>query len=330
MKAWTVKQPGGREQLTIKNFDKPKPADGEILVKVESVGLNRLDILTRENTYIGETKPILGVEVSGSVVENNSDNSHLEPGTKVIGLVNEGGYSEYAIIPADRTLILPDELSFEEGAAIPEVFLTAYQTMYWIGGLRDSETILIHAGGSGVGTAAIQMARKISNANIIVTAGSKEKLDFCRELGANVTINYKKERFDDIIEKETNGKGVDVILDFIGADYWNMNLNSAAVDARWVLISTLGGSEIESVSLTPLLQKRIQLTGTLLTPRSNEYKAELTQEFQEKIMPYFKEKEINSIIHKTFSFEDLPDAHEEMELNKNIGKIILNINNGKF
>lgn len=327
MKAWTIKQPGGRDQLTIQEFDDPKPDEGEVLVEVKSAGLNRLDILTRENTYIGETKPILGVEISGIVVENNSDQTELSPGTKVSGLVNKGGFSELATIPADRTIILPDNLSFEEGTAIPEVFLTAYQTMYWIGKLQKSETILIHAGGSGVGTAAIQMARQISDAKIIVTAGSKEKLDFCKELGANVTINYKEENFDDIVQKETNNKGANVILDFIGASYWEMNINSAAVDARWVLISTLGGSEVDNISLTPLLQKRIQLTGTLLTPRNDEYKAELTKEFQEKVMPYFKEKKINSVVHKSFSFEDLVDAQEVMEDNRNIGKLILNVNN---
>lgn len=210
-------------------------------------------------------------------------------------------------------------------AAIPEVFLTAYQTLFWIGKLQKKETVLIHAGASGVGTAAIQLAKKLCNAKIIVTAGSKRKLAFCQELGADVLINYKEQSFDEEVLKATNSRGVDLILDFIGADYWEKNLASMKVEGRWVLIGILGGSELEKINLFTLMSKCIQLTGTLLTPRSDEYKALLTQDFAEIVTPYLERGEIRPIIDTTFSIEMVGKAHMHMEENQNIGKIILRV-----
>jgi putative PIG3 family NAD(P)H quinone oxidoreductase len=243
-----------------------------------------------------------------------------------MGLVNGGGYAQYALMPADRAMKIPDNLSFEEAAAIPEVFLTAYQTLFWLGELTDQETVLIHAGGSGVGTAAIQLAKKLTKAKIITTAGSKEKLDFCHSLGADICINYKEQSFDEEILKATNNQGVDVILDFIGASYWEKNLKSIKTDGRWVLIGILGGTVVEKVNLMELLLKRVQLKGTLLTPRSDEYKKELTEEFVKKAMPLFRKNEIKAIVDHVFPFEEVQRAHEHMEANKNVGKIILQVN----
>lgn len=325
MKAWSVQKPGGSEQLTLVKRQVPTAEKGELLVEVSYAGINRLDILTRENPAMKKPYPILGVEVSGVVKANHSDNPSLEPGTKVAGLVKKDAYAEYAIIPAGRAIILPKEMSLKDGAAIPEVFLTAYQTMYWLGKLQEEETILIHAGASGVGTAAIQMARKISDARIIVTAGSQEKLDFCRELGADVTINYKKENFDEIVQKETDGHGADVILDFIGATYWHKNVNSAAVDARWIFIGTLGGVEVEHVDLSAFLGKRISFIGTGLSPRSDDYKAALAADFQKTVIPYFQAGKIKPIIHQTYAFADVAKAHQAMENSENIGKLLIKV-----
>ncbi|WP_317915933.1 NAD(P)H-quinone oxidoreductase [Tetragenococcus halophilus] len=325
MKAWSVQKPGGSEQLTLVKRQVPTAENGELLVEVSYAGINRLDILTRENPAMQKPYPILGVEVSGVVKENHSDNPSLEPGTKVAGLVKKDAYAEYAIIPAGRAIILPEEMSLKEGAAIPEVFLTAYQTMYWLGKLQTEETILIHAGASGVGTAAIQMARKINDARIIVTAGSQEKLDFCRELGADVTINYKKENFDEIVQKETDGQGADVILDFIGATYWHKNVNSVAVDARWIFIGTLGGVEVEHVDLSAFLGKRISFIGTGLSPRSDDYKAALAVDFQKTVIPYFQAGKIKPIIHQTYAFADVAKAHQAMENSENIGKLLIKV-----
>ncbi|MEG0481137.1 MAG: NAD(P)H-quinone oxidoreductase, partial [Clostridium sp.] len=302
----------------------PKLKEGELLIKVHSAAVNRTDIITREGKVGYLENPILGVEISGVVTEI-SGKSSFSIGDRVMGLVNGGGYAEFAVMPSDRAIKVPDSLSFDEAAAIPEVFLTAYQTLFWLGKLKKNETVLIHAGASGVGTAAIQLAKHISDAKVIVTAGSKRKLDFCRELGADVLINYKEKSFDEEVLKATNGKGVDLILDFVGADYWNKNLASIKKEGRWVLIGILGGAEVEKVNLLSIMSKCIQFTGTLLTPRSSEYKALLTKEFSENIIPYFESKKIKPIIDTKFSLDDIGKAHLYMEGNHNIGKIIINV-----
>ncbi|WP_330502156.1 NAD(P)H-quinone oxidoreductase [Peribacillus frigoritolerans] len=325
MKAVVVKEPGGAEQLLFKDFSKPVLGKGEILIKVKASAINRTDIVSREGKSGYMANPILGIEVSGEVVETG-EGANIQSGTRVMGLVNGGGYAQYALMPADRAMKIPDNLSFEEAAAIPEVFLTAYQTLFWLGELTDQETVLIHAGGSGVGTAAIQLAKKLTKAKIITTAGSKKKLDFCHSLGADICINYKEQAFDEEILKATNNQGVDVILDFIGASYWEKNLKSIKTDGRWVLIGILGGTVVERVNLMELLLKRVQLKGTLLTPRSDEYKKELTEEFVKKAMPLFRKNEIKAIVDHVFPFEEVQRAHEHMEANKNVGKIILQVN----
>ncbi|MFD9626623.1 NAD(P)H-quinone oxidoreductase [Peribacillus muralis] len=325
MKAVVVKKPGGAEQLLFQDFSKPKLENGEILIKVNASAINRTDIVSREGKSGYMANPILGIEVSGEVVEKGAG-ANIDIGTRVMGLVNGGGYAEYAVMPADRAMTIPDNLTFEEAAAIPEVFLTAYQTLFWLGELTDEDTVLIHAGGSGVGTAAIQLAKKLTNAKIITTAGSKEKLDFCRSLGADICINYKEQSFEEEVLKATNNLGADVILDFIGASYWEKNLKSIKTDGRWVLIGILGGTVVEHVNLMELLLKRVHLKGTLLTPRSDAYKKELTEEFVSKVMPLFLENEVRAIVDRVFPFADIQKAHEHMEANKNVGKIILKVN----
>lgn len=322
MKAIGIKQPGDSSQLQLMERDKPELKKGDLLIKVEAAGVNRTDILTRQRDTDTPENVRLGVEVAGIVVESQADDQFVV-GNRIMGLVNGGGYSEYVVIPANRAMKIPDNLSFVEGAAISEVFATAYQTLFWIGGLKENETVLIHAGASGVGTAAIQLAKQLKNARVIVTAGSKEKLEFCRSLGADVVINYKEEPFDEVVLNETNGRGVDLILDFVGASYWEKNYRSAAVDSRWVLIGTLGGSKIDSFEIFSLMQKRIQLTGTGLTPRSDEYKAKLSQELIDETKALFESGSLKPIVDKTFKFEDAKSAHDYMEANRNIGKIIL-------
>ncbi|NAB28320.1 zinc-binding dehydrogenase, partial [Enterococcus durans] len=294
-------------------------------IKVHTAAVNRTDIMRRESTDQDPPYPILGVEVAGEVIENKSEDSKFTPGTRVCGLVNLGGYAEYAVMPADRAILLPDSLDYVAAAGISEVFLTAYQTLYWLGKLQEHETVLIHAGASGVGTAAIQLAKRLSKAKVIVTAGSTEKLAFCQELGADELINYKTQDFEKEVQKITNGRGVDVILDFIGASYWQKNLASIAVDGRWVLIGMLGGTIVPEIDLGILISKRVQLIGTLLTPRSDSYKAQLTQEFMDNVGPYLADGQVKPIIDSTFPLDQVKEAHEYMEANKNIGKIILTI-----
>ena len=325
MRAITFKQPGAVDVLQEIDAPKPRPEKGQLLIKVHTAAVNRTDIMRRESTDQEPPYPILGVEVAGEVIENKSEDSKFTPGTRVCGLVNLGGYAEYAVMPADRAILLPDSLDYVAAAGISEVFLTAYQTLYWLGKLQEHETVLIHAGASGVGTAAIQLAKRLSKAKVIVTAGSTEKLAFCQELGADELINYKIQDFEKEVQKITNGRGVDVILDFIGASYWQKNLASIAVDGRWVLIGMLGGTIVSEIDLGTLISKRVHLVGTLLTPRSDSYKAQLTQEFMDNVGPYLADGQVKPIIYSTFPLDQVKEAHEYMEANKNIGKIILTI-----
>ena len=329
MKAVSINQPGGPEELTMTYRDKPIAKTGEVLVKIKASAVNRTDVMKRQNTSLKKPYPILGVEMAGVIEENHSNNHKLKVGTRVAGLVNEGSYAEYAVLPADRTITLPENISYAKGAAIPEVFLTAYQTLYWLGKLEKGQTVLIHAGASGVGTAAIQMAKKMTEAQVIVTAGSHEKLQYCKQLGADKTINYKEEDFSKQVLEWTNEAGADVILDFIGASYWKKNLNSIKIDGRWVLIGVLGGSKVTEVDLSKLLAKRVTIAATLLTPRSDAYKASLTQEFIKNVLPFFEDGRIKPIIDTTFPLEDVAKAHQYMEDNKNIGKLILEVNKGE-
>ena len=289
MKSVIVKKPGNHEQLEVVDMKIPKRKENELLIRVHSTSVNRTDVINREDKSGKFNNTILGVEISGEIVDV-SDKSHFLKGDRVMGLVNNGGYAEYCIMPESSAIRIPDSLSYYEAAAIPEVFLTAYQTLFWLGKLKQGETVLIHAGASGVGTAAIQLAKHIINAKVIVTAGSKRKLDFCKELGADVVINYKEQSFDKEVLEATNGNGVDLILDFIGADYWNKNINSIKVDGRLVLIGILGGVEVEKLNLLSIISKRIQIIGTLLSPRSNEYKGMLAENFQRKLFHILKIK----------------------------------------
>lgn len=324
MKGVIVTKPGGPEQLELADLPMPEPRAGELLIEVHAAAVNRTDIVMREGKAGYATNPILGVEVAGKVIKVNGESS-FSVGEKVMGLVNGGGYAEYAVMPIDRAISVPDSFSFAEAAAIPEVFLTAYQTLYWIGKLQHRETVLIHAGASGVGTAAIQLAKQVSRANVIVTAGSAKKLEFCRELGADVLINYKEQSFDEEVLRATNGQGADVILDFVGADYWEKNLASIRKGGRWVLIGVLGGIKVPQVNLFALMSKCVQVTGTLLTPRSDEYKARLTQDFVQNIMKQFESGSVKPIIDTSYPLEKVSEAHVRMEENRNIGKIVLQV-----
>lgn len=326
MKAWTIKEPGGLEQLVMVDRPIPEPTAEEILIKVEATAINRLDIMTRENVTLTEPYPILGVEVSGIVLKESPNYPELKVGTRVAGLTKQNAYAEYAVMHGGHAMRIPDSMSFVEAAAIPETFLTAYQTMFWLGELKPLETVLIHAAGSGVGTAAIQLAsRKITDANIIATAGSQHKLDMAKALGAKHVINYRNEDFAEKVLEYTDGHGADVILDFVGASYYKQNAKAAAIDSRWVAIGTLGGADVPEFSFRDLMMKRISLKATLLTPRSDAYKAELSQEFAHRIMPFFDEDIIQPIIHSVLGFEDLPEAHRQMEASENTGKIVIDV-----
>ena len=327
MKAILVKEPGGIEKLELVDIDKPKIKPNELLIKVEAAAVNRADIVKRIGKYPNQdTQNIsLGLEVSGIVEAVGADCTLYKIGDAVFGLMLDGGYAEYASLREDLAMPKPENLNFIEAAAIPEVFMTAYQTLFWHGDLKKGEHVLIHAGASGVGTAAIQLAKQVG-AIVTVTASSKEKLDFCKTLGADFLINYKEEIFSDVIRKNTHNKGVNLILDFIGSSYWDMNIKSIGVDGKIIVIGLLGGARVENFNLNHLLAKRVQVIGTLLNPRSDIYKAKLVEELKVNYLDHFNKGDLIPVVDKTFPLSDVGKAHDYMQASKNIGKIILTIN----
>lgn len=325
MKAVVVKKYGGIEQLQIKEVQKPTYAKNELLVRVQATSVNRADLLQRKGKYMPPlgASSILGLDMAGVVEEVGEDcKDQWKPGDRVFGLLSGGGYAEYTVIPAEMAIPIPEKLSFEEAAAIPEVFLTAYQTLFWHGKLERGQVVLIHAGASGVGTAAIQLANHIG-ATPIVTVGSEKKRDFCLELGAAYAFNYREEPFATQIRSCLHGQGVHLILDFVGAPYFEQNIDVLQIDGRLVLISTLGGSKCKQVRLSKIMSKRLQIIGTTLRSRSDKYKTQLTQEFASFALPLIQEQKIRPVIDRIFPIHEVQSAHQYMEQNKNIGKIVL-------
>jgi len=324
MRAIRVTAPGGPENLSLVTTVDPIPASGEILVKVKATALNRADILQRRGKYPPPegASDILGLEFSGEVLNQVGS---WRVGDRVMGIVTGGAYAEYLVTRSDQIMLVPQHLSWEEAAAIPEAFLTAYQTARVLGKLKKEESILIHAGGSGVGTAAIQLAKKFGAKNIITTAGSADKLERCRALGATSIINYKEQDFSLISQKETSGIGVNVLLDFIGAEYFQRNINSLAIDGRWVLIGSMGGVKVSELNLGEVLGKRLSLIGTTLRSRTLDYKASLLASFRNECETALSYGELRPIVDSIFDLKEVAAAHKLMEGNKNFGKIVLRI-----
>jgi len=325
MKAIIVQSPGGAEQLKLGKTEEPIPKKNELLVKVEAMALNRADILQRQGKYPppkGASKT-LGLEISGTVSGAGHGVTKHKIGDKVFGLVPGGGYAEFCVINGSMANKIPGNLSFEQAAAIPEVFLTAYQSLISIAKLKKGERVLIHAGASGVGTAAIQIAKEIG-AEVFVTA-SKEKHKICFELGADEAIDYKSENFYEKVSNLTNNNGVDVIIDFISAPYFKDNIKSLAVDGRLIILASLGGGKIDDFDLRQILTKRLSIIGSTLRARSLEYQINLNKEFINFAYEKFESGKLRPVIDKIFNWKEVAIAHQYMEANKNAGKIVLKI-----
>ena len=325
MRAVLIDQPGGADRLYLGDHPTPSPATDELLVRVRATALNRADLLQREGKYPPPegASPILGLEMAGVVEETGTDVRGWESGDRVCALLPGGGYAEYATIPHPLAMAVPDGRSFEEAAAIPEVFLTAFQALHWIGRMAAGDNVLIHAGASGVGTAAIQLV-KAAGGRPMVTA-SAPKLDRCRALGADVAVDYQTEDFAARVHEATGGRGADVILDFIGAPYFEKNIEALALDGRLVLLALLGGGKVEQLNLGALLKKRASLLATTLRARPLDYKIRLTQAFAEKVLPRFADGALHPVIDRVYDWTDVRAAHERMEANANVGKIVLKI-----
>lgn len=325
MKAVLVTEAGDPERLTLGTYPTPEPGADELLVKVHAAALNRADTLQRRGKYPPPegASEILGLDIAGTVEARGSGVERWNEGDRVFGLVPGGGYAEYALLHSNMAMPVPPNLSMIEAAAVPEVFLTAYQALYGLARLQSGDHVLIHAGASGVGTAAIQLV-KAAGAHPYVTA-SAPKHEACRVLGAEATIDYRAENFADRVDEITKGRGVDVILDFVGAPYFHDNVAALATDGRIVLLATLGGSTVERVSLRALMAKRVHLLASTLRSRSLDYKIRLTREFAADVLPRFADGTLAPVIDSTFDWSEAAAAHRRMEANENVGKIVLRV-----
>lgn len=324
MKAIIITKPGAPSVIQLMDVPEPSPSTEELLVKVHAAGVNRADLLQRKGHYPpppGVRDDIPGLEFAGVVEAIGSAVTAFKSGDRVMGLLPGAGYAEKITIHEKMTMPIPDNLSFEQAAAIPEVFMTAYDALFVQLGLNPDERLLIHAVGSGVGTAALQLAKTV-RATVFGTAGSEEKLGKAKELGLDIGINYKTQDFREIVARETDGQGVHAILDTIGASYWERNLASLAPKGRMLLVGLLGGRTVE-VNLGDILTKRLRIIGTALRSRPLEEKINLTQAFAKQVMPSFESDKIKPIIDRTFSLANAAEAHVYMEGNKNFGKIVL-------
>jgi NADPH2:quinone reductase len=303
----------------------PQPSDSEVLIKVYTAGVNRPDIMQRKGLYPPPTgaSDIPGLEIAGIVTKTGNKTSHIKEGDRVCALVPGGGYAEYCLAHASLCLPIPNGFDFIQAAAIPETFFTVWSNVFDRAQLKQGETLLIHGGSSGIGTTAIQLA-KTMGAKVIITAGSAEKCNFCKRLGADATINYKKQDFVTEIAQLTHNQGVDVILDMIGGEYFPRNIKCMGIDGRLIQIAIQNGAKT-NINLLPIMLNRLTITGSTLRVRSNAFKSKIARQLLEKIWPLLESRKIEPIIHHTFSLEKADKAHTLMESSEHIGKIILTI-----
>jgi len=326
MKAILVDNFGGPEQLKMGEAPKPLAGPDELLVKVAATAVNRADLLQREGKYPPPkgASDILGLEIAGQVVDKGARVGDWKIGDQVCGLLPGGGYAEYCTIHQKLALPVPAGLDLQEAAALPEVFMTAFQALHWLAKLDYGEKVLIHAGASGVGTAAIQLA-KLKKADILITA-SAHKHPLCKELGADYCIDYKADDFAEMVAEYTEEGGVDVILDFVGAPYFEANLQSLASDGRLIMLGFLGGMKIKGpLNLGPILFKRLKVEGTTLRARDLDYKIRLAQDLKERSWSHFETAALRPVIDSVFPISEVASAHRRMADNLNQGKIILRI-----
>lgn len=325
MRAVVVAEPGGPEVLRLQEVPDPRPGPGELLVQVRATALNRADLLQRRGQYPPPpgAPPYLGLEMAGEVLALGDGARGWQPGDRVFALLPGGGYAEQVTVPATRALPIPSGLSFEEAAAIPEAFLTAYRNLFELGGLQAGEVVLVHAGGSGVGTAAIQLARR-AGARVIATAGKPEKLEGCRRLGAEIALDYHEQGLAARVLQATGGRGVDMILEFVGAPHWQLDLQVLARGGRLLLIGLMGGGQV-SLDLGRVLRGNLKIIGSTLRDETEAYKADLSQRFWAECGSAFEKGELRAVVDSAFPLEQVAEAHRHMEANRNFGKVVLRV-----
>lgn len=316
---------GAPEVMRIATGPLPIPGEGQLLIRTEAIGVNRPDVAQRQGTYPPpkDASPILGLEMAGEIVGVGAGVRDFAVGDKVCGLTNGGAYAEYCLLPAGQALRFPKGYDAVKAAALPENYFTVWANMFQMAGLTEGEKVLVHGGSSGIGTTAIQLARAFG-AEVYATAGSQEKCDACVRLGAKRAINYKTDDFAEVIKTET-GHGVDIILDMIGAAYFERNVASLAKDGCLSIIAFLGGAVVEKVNLAPIMVKRLTITGSTLRPRTPEEKRAIRDDLLSQVWPLLDEGKLAPIIDTVVPFEDVAKAHRLMETSGHIGKIMLRI-----
>ena len=326
MRAAVITEPGGPEVLKIMEVDDPIPGPEDVLIDVKATALNRADMLQRQGGYPappGSPSDIPGLEFAGIVLEAGDRVMGMAEGDRVFGLLGGGGYASRTVTHHRMAIPIPDGWDFVQAAATPEVFFTAYDALFNRGNLQMGERVLVHAAGSGVGTAAIQLAHH-AGAFVFGTAGSAKKLAGAAELGLDVGINYHDQDFAAVVKEHTAGAGVDVLIDFIGGPYWDQNIASMAILGRLVEVGLMGGGRVE-VDLGQLMAKRLQVTGTGLRSRSIEEKLAVTAQFKRHVLPHLASGSMKPVVDRTFPLEEAAEAHRYMETNANFGKIVLTI-----
>jgi putative PIG3 family NAD(P)H quinone oxidoreductase len=316
---------GTAESLHVTEGPSPAPVSGEILIEVHYAGVNRPDVLQRMGRYAPPpgASPILGLEVAGRVAAIGADVSQWQPGDAVCALVPGGGYAQLCVTPARHALPIPSGLSLAEAAGLPENWFTVWANLIDLAGLHSGERVLIHGGSSGIGLAAIQLARHVG-AQAIVTVGNDEKLNFCREFGAAEAINYRSEDFVLRTQEFTAGAGVDVVLDMVGGSYIPRNVSLLRRDGRLVFIAFLQGSRCE-LDFMPIMHQRLRIMGSTMRPRSVQEKAAIRDALAREIWPAFAGGRVRTHLCATFPFEEACEAHRLMESSRHIGKIVLQI-----
>jgi len=325
MKQVRFSGPGGPEVIEIETAPVPQPGTGQVLIAVAAAGINRPDCLQRAGGYPpppGATK-VPGLEVSGLIVAVGDGVAQARIGEAVCALLISGGYAQYAVAEEALCLPVPKPLSLLEAGGLPETYFTVYDNVFTRGRLKKGETILIHGGSSGIGSTAIQLAKN-AGATVYATAGSAEKCEFCRALGADEAIDYRAQDFGAEVKRLTEGRGVDVILDMVGGPYIQRNIAALAVEGRLVQIAFLQGSKAE-LDLTPVMIRRLTVTGSTLRPRSVALKAEIATHLRRVVWPLLEAGTVRPIIHATFPLEQARQAHELMESSAHLGKIMLDL-----
>jgi len=323
MNAIEITRPGGPEVLQPTRRPRPEPGRCEVLIQVDAAGVNRPDVMQRQGKYPPPpgAPDIPGLEVAGRIAAVGPDVERWKLGDRVCALLPGGGYAEYAVAATDLCLPMPPNLPMHEAAALPETFFTVWHNVFERGRLLAGETLLVHGGSSGIGTAAIALARA-RNARVLVTAGSPEKCEACLRLGAERAIPYRDQDFVAAVMDHTKGHGVDVVLDIVGAPYFARNLSCLAVEGRLVQIAVQGGIKAEA-DLLAIMQKRLVITGSTLRPRPVAEKARIAQALEEEVWPLLREGQVRPVIHARFPLAAAAEAHRVMESSQHIGKLVL-------